>query len=323
MNFLGNVQKTHVQFAILICSLILYLLVKDISPGLGVAIGVLIAIEIFVMVGLEIRQGAKESGWEHEIIDTVIALVVALAIWFSASFLLNTSSPLSGVVSCSMLPNLYRGDFVVVQGTAIDAYEINLTKSEFESLRKAKSIVKDRELTVDGSMYSYCVYNRVNDVCKEFVSYPENITEVNGPFTYHYEKCSIDNKDRTASYGPCLKSVEFRGKEYLMNFSNDIIVYKSDPGNLYNSIGDIVHRTLFKINADGQIYYLTRGDNNPILDNQVYDYRNGIGNAPIPERNVKGKVLLRIPYLGYFKLFISGFYLEDPQCDTQLNYDHV
>jgi len=323
MNFWGSMQKTHVQFAILFGTLIIYLLVKSFSPGLGVAIGVLIAVEIFVMVGLEIRQGAKESGWEHEVIDTIIALVVALAIWFSASFILNTGSPLSGVVSCSMLPNLHRGDFVVVQGATVDAYTINMTKEEFDSLTSGKTTISGLNGSIHGSAYSYCVYHRQEQACKDFISKPETVVETTGPFTLRYGKCQIDYDKGSPSYGPCLESIEFKGTKYLANFSNDIIVYKSDPGNLYSTIGDIVHRVYFKINVDGENYYLTKGDNNPILDNQVYDYSSDVGNAPIPQRNVKGRVLFRIPLLGYFKLFISGFYLEDPQCSTQLNYEHV
>ena len=88
-------------------------------------------------------------------------------------------------------------------------------------------------------------------------------------------------------------------------------------------IGDIVHRTMFEINADGKVYYLTRGDNNPILDLQVYDYSRDLGNSPVPSGNSRGKVILRVPYLGYFKLFISGYLQEDSQCKTQLKFSHI
>lgn len=326
MNLSEELQKTHVQLIILFGTLIIYLLVKNISNEAGVAIGIFIAIEIFVMVGLEIKAGAREYGWKHEIIDTLVALVVAVAIWISASIMLNTSSPISGVVSCSMLPNLYRGDFVILQGAEVDGYEINLTQKELNALKTHKAVLVHNQTnkTVSGSAYSYCMLHRYEEVCRSFISEPDSVVEISGPFTYHYSKCEIEYQETNAkSYGPCLSAVGFKGEKYLVNYSNNIIVYQSDPGNLYYLVGDIVHRVLFKINVDGQTYFVTRGDNNPILDIQVYDHFRGLGNSPIPEKNVKGKVLFRIPILGYFKLFIAGFYQEDAQCGTLLLYDHV
>jgi len=326
MKIMDELSKTHVQLIILFGTLVLYLLLKDVSDQLGVALGIFIAIEIFMMVGLEIKAGAKEYGWEHEVIDTLVALVVAVAIWLSASIMLNTSSPISGVVSCSMLPNLYRGDFVILQGADIDAYEISMSKTEFSNLSSHTSVIKynGTQMNIKGSAYSYCMIHRYEDICKEFINNPEEVVEVAGPFTYHYSKCKIDySNNDIRSFGPCLRSVEFQGEEYLVNYSNNIIVYQSDPGNLYYRVGDIVHRVLFKIDVANETYFVTRGDNNPIMDIQVYDYFSGVGNSPIPERNVKGKVLFRIPLLGYFKLFIAGFYEEDSQCSTLLQYDHV
>ena len=80
---------------------------------------------------------------------------------------------------------------------------------------------------------------------------------------------------------------------------------------------------MFRISADGRYYYVTRGDNNPVLDIQVYDYGTGLTNHPAPDGNARGKVVMRVPLLGYFKLFISGFLQEDSQCRTQLQFDHA
>ena len=326
MKLLEEAQKTEVQFAVLFATLVLYLIVKNVDPGFGVVLGIFIAIEIFVMVGLEIRSGAHEYGWKHEVIDTIVALVIAVAIWISASVMLNTSSPISGVVSCSMLPNLYRGDFVIIQGAPVDAYTIEMSEQELAALQSHEVTIHTQNGTnasVSGSAYSYCMYHRYEDVCKTFISEPEQVEEIAGPFTYRYAECQIDYPDNVRSFGPCLRAIEFEGREYLTNYSNSVIVYKSDPGTLYANVGDIVHRVFFRINVGNETYYVTRGDNNPILDIQVYDYFHNMGNAPIPERNVKGKVLFRIPILGYFKLFIAGFYEEDSQCKTQLLYDNV
>ena len=108
------------------------------------------------------------------------------------------------------------------------------------------------------------------------------------------------------------------------NLSNDVVVYQPLPTDYYARTGDIIHRVFLKLKtADGKEYVLTKGDNNPILDLQVYDYTRNLGNRPIPQDRVRGRVVMRIPYLGYFKLFISGFLNEDAQCKTQLGFTHA
>lgn len=63
----------------------------------------------------------------------------------------------------------------------------------------------------------------------------------------------------------------------------------------------IVHRAIEKYLDDGEWSFLTKGDNNLFPDG-----------VPILENNVVGKVVGRVPILGYFSLFIktiSGFIL--------------
>jgi hypothetical protein len=326
----GSLRKAYVQFAILLGTLLLYLLVKGFSPQLGVLLLALIFIEILAMVALEVRQGAREAGWKHELLDTVLALAAAFAIWISASFVLNTSSPISAVVSCSMLPNLYRGDFVVLQGAQPDSYHISMTEREFADFSAGTPTLlwNGTSTRVNGSAYAYCGPSNPGayaPLCRAFVSDPASVEEVSGPFTYRYSTCSINYTDKGATvYGPCLTSVAFHGAEYPMNLSHDVIVYKSDPGNYYGLIGDIVHRAVFTVDVNGDEYYLTKGDNNPIMDNQVFDYEKyRMGNQPIPARNVRGKVIARIPILGYYKLVLSLYFQEDAQCNTLMGYPYV
>ncbi|MBD3210830.1 hypothetical protein GF318_05595 [Candidatus Micrarchaeota archaeon] len=322
-------SKVHVQLLVLFSTLLLFLIANAAFGGTSLGfipplIAVLVLIEIFAFVGMEVKEGASKHGWKHEIVDTIIALAVAIAVWYGASFILNTSSPVSGVVSCSMLPNLYRGDFIIVQGAQVEAYEINMTEQELESLtRRAAVYYNGRNASVEGSVFSYCIANPSAEVCEALAENPEGVTEKKGAFTYNYERCTVKYQDGKQGSIPCLKSVTFKGREYLTNFSNDIIIYAPPEGYLYSMIGDIVHRAMFKINAGGETYYLTRGDNNPVLDLQVYDYGRGLTNPPVPERFVRGKVIARIPILGYFKLFLHGYFQEDSQCRTQLEYTHI
>ncbi len=322
-------RKWPYQVATLIVTLALFLITNTVLGGgsLGfvpIILALLIVVEIAVFVGMEVKEGAQKHGWKHEVVDTIIALAVAVAIWYGLSFVLNTNSPVSGVVSCSMLPNLQRGDFVIVQGAPIKAYDINMTQAELDSL-SGRSLVAypGGNISLEGSLFAYCAMDRKNDLCQAFITFPENVTEQKGPFTYHYERCGIAMSSGSSLSEPCLKSVEFKGREYLTNFSNDVIVYQPVKGDLFSYVGDIVHRAMFRIDAGGKYYYLTRGDNNPVLDIQQFDYGSGLGNHPPPQQNVRGRVVFRIPWLGYFKLFISGYFDEDPQCRTQLTFTHV
>ena len=328
-------SKPPPALLVLLGTLVIFLaanwMLRD-SPSLNfipTLIAALIVVEIFAFVGLEVKEGAEKHGWKHEALDTIIALVVAVAAWYGASFILNTTSPISAVVSCSMLPNLQRGDFVIVQGTQVSAYDISMTPGELASLSGRATISYEGSAgsngsngSIDGSLFAYCISHR-EEVCEILKRAPESIVEQKGAFTYRYQKCPLSVSTGTSLYMPCLRSVTFRGREYVSNFSSDVIVYQPPGTDIYAAIGDIVHRAMFRINAGGKTYYLTRGDNNPILDIQVYDYGTGLTNHPVPQENTRGKVVARVPLLGYFKLFISGFLQEDQQCRTQLQFDHV
>ncbi len=323
-----ELRKTHIQLIVLFSTLALALisnaLFGDPRSGLNflpVLFGLLVVLEIAYFVMAEVKEGAAKHGWKHEALDTVVALAIALAIWFGASFLLDTSTPVSAVVSCSMLPNLQRGDFVIVQGAPVRAHEISMTGAELAALNGPAAITyPGGEATISGSLFPYCVADRRPAVCGALINTPESVVEAKGPFTYRYERCSLAYSNGSLAHMPCLRSVEFHGTEYFTDFSNDVIVYQPRPEDAYASIGDIVHRAFFVIDANGSKYYLTRGDNNPLLDLQVYDYRYGAYNRPVPEDRVRGVVIGRVPILGYFKLFISGFLQEDPQCRTQLDF---
>lgn len=306
-------KNPWVQGAVLVVLLILYILTKQ------QFFGILAAIVIFAAVALEVKEGAHEHGWKHELADTAKALVIALLLWFGAGFLLHTPSPLSAVASCSMLPNLQRGDFVVVQGGEINAPEIALSQAEYNDfLGKARIVYNGEEKEVRGSMISYCSAS-TDPWCTLFYRQPNPFIEQRGPLTFRYSTCLVQTGSREDQETPCTQSIEYDGRVYQTDTQNDIIVYTPAPQDIYALIGDIVHRTYLVLSVEGKKYYLTQGDNNPLLDVQTYAY--GYyerGNAPPAQEQVKGKVLFRIPWLGYFKLFISGLFQEDAQCGEQL-----
>ncbi len=72
----------------------------------------------------------------------------------------------------------------------------------------------------------------------------------------------------------------------------DIIVFRNPnkPQEL------VVHRVIRKWREDGKWYFKTKGDNNPI--SLPFERK-------IPEDYIIGKVIWRIPYLGYIKMFLG------------------
>lgn len=102
---------------------------------------------------------------------------------------------------------------------------------------------------------------------------------------------------------------EFSGFPYKNGFNKgDIMVLKKiDPGKIspgevivfFNSRKDpIIHRVAEKKENDGKIYLHTKGDNN----------EESIKNGALDEGNVSqdaviGKAILKIPYLGYIKIW--------------------
>ena len=309
---LAILSNQHFAYGLIAVFLIFYILSGQWVFGLLVGIGI-----VYVVV-LEFAQGAHEHGVKDEIKETAIALVLALAVWFGAGFLLHTSSPLNAIVSCSMLPHIARGDMVLLDGDRVQA-----ATEEVSSLANisAAQVFENGEKVADvnGSIYSYCSTRQSTVLCQQFISSPGKFTEVHGALTFAYESCGIVlDKGRGTVYGPCVSYLEVNGRKYGTNLSNDVVVYQPSKDEYYSRVGDIIHRAyiLLKDDEDGKRYFLTKGDNNPIFDIQVYDEASGQGNAPVEVSRSKGRILVSVPYLGYFKLFISPSAIPTPDgCD--------
>ncbi|MBI5223799.1 hypothetical protein HY990_05245 [Candidatus Micrarchaeota archaeon] len=324
----NHLADGKVQIALLILTLALAIATNNVGrtnpifSSISVFLGLLVAVEMVVFVAIEMKIGATKQGLGNEIKDTIIALLAAIILWYGASAILNTSTPISAVVSCSMLPNLERGDFVIVQNTPIRAPVIELTKREFEQIGKNSTVyLKGTGQNINGSAFSSCL-SKDPSFCDGFREDPRSIAEINGPIKYNYDRCELKTATGETYKIPCIGSLEIKGKKITSNFSNDVIVYTSPKEDLYSKVGDIVHRTFVILDVEGKQYYLTKGDNNPVLDIQAYDSSLEMGNGPVSSQNLRGKVILRVPYIGYLKLFLSGFLREDNQCKTQLTFDH-
>ncbi|MBN2478290.1 hypothetical protein JXB01_03305 [Candidatus Micrarchaeota archaeon] len=311
--------RIHWKTGLFFLSFILFLATKNIIFAVATLILML------WLVFAEVEEGVRKRGIGHEIVDTAVSVIVVIVFWYGLIFILNTPTPVSAVVSCSMLPNMDRGDLVIVQGVGPSGYEIEVSSEELNSIMSPKTTVSrgSDSFTVYGSVYSFCAYTK-NSICSDFILHPEEFKEMRGPLTFHYSKCTLNMKeDGKKYYEPCITEIEHNGISYPVNLSHDVIVYTPEGGTYFSLTGDIVHRVFLKIKSGDEIYYLTKGDNNQVMDIQIYDYYYNLGNLPVSDENYKGKVLLKLPYVGYLKLFISGMFNAPAQCGTVLSYPYL
>lgn len=314
---LTRFEGSAAQISILVITLALYLLTKH------AFFGILVAIEFVAFVVLEIQQGVKKHGIKIEMLDTVKSLGIALLIWFVISLILRTPVPISAVVSCSMIPNMERGELAIIRGSSAGEIIAPQIEVELEDFKKISAIPVEvispyKNFTANGSIFSYCQTFRFGDpICKLFFNEPEKFIEKRGSLQFLYSKCQRKIfGSSNIEYAPCITSVSYGEKEYKTNLSNNIIVYQPNNGDIFYYTGDIIHRAYLKIKVENQSYILTKGDNNNIFDIQFYSYEKMLGNRPIPEKNIKGVHLFSIPYVGYLKLFISGYVTEPEYCNN-------
>jgi signal peptidase I len=112
--------------------------------------------------------------------------------------------------------------------------------------------------------------------------------------------------DRTLSIGDIIIVEGVNPKDLNTNYPNsDIIVFHSPSD--YNIL--IVHRIIGTVVYNGTTYFLTKGDGNgnpwpqkPISGEDPWD-----GGSPpgVPSSYIVGKVVMRIPWLGWVTLFMK------------------
>lgn len=303
------------QISILILLLAIYLVTKS------SVIALLGGLYILIIFLADIYSGVKKHGWKEEAKEVAVVLLVVLLFWFGLKFALSSQSPISAVVSCSMLPVISRGDLIVVQGEEdYDAPLVfSLTPDEFSQINNSKVLVRyeNKSFYVYGSLFSYCQQSK-DPICYSFYLNPEKFEEVRGPLAFKYSQCIRKYSNSSEVREVCVREVVFKGKTYRLDKTGDVIVYNPPSWTLFGQLGSIVHRALIKLNVSGDVYYLTKGDNNNVFDIQYYSYSLKLANHPVPEDWVEGKVIFTIPYLGYYKLFLSMYVKEMAQCETVL-----
>lgn len=319
-----NTITTWPLYIILVLAFVLYIFYQS-NQSLAVIFGVITFVILVVLIGLEVVNGSRESGKLRSALEIVAAIVIVLVVWFAMKAILHTNYPIDAVPSCSMLPALQRGDMILLQGTSasgIKAQQVQVTESGKQSLLNDIN---------SGSLecVAYQVSgNRLNISQIVLPGYSVGLfkAEPNGGGTivpYSNQSgnlvkymCGVANL--TYSNGTVMKeayteSVTIGNTIITGDRNNSIIVYKTVPQDSFYQDGDsyIVHRVYAVLNASGTYYYLTKGDNNPGLDIQYQNY-------PINQTYVEGRVIGKVPFLGYLKLILSGTLNQPAGCNSTL-----
>ncbi|MFH0835852.1 MAG: hypothetical protein V1834_01690 [Candidatus Micrarchaeota archaeon] len=211
--------------------------------------------------------------------ELVTALVAAVAFWFFLGFVLQTSTPINVITSCSMLPVLDRGDMIILQGGKITVPEASVNLDLSQAVARSFILTDpDTKLALHGLSVPFVGQEPA--------------------FNFDVKHCT-----RGSTEIMCLESVDVNGAKFRPDNANDVIVFVPNPV----EYGLLIHRAFLKINAADGVYYMTKGDNNLFPDQLS-------GIALVPEKDVQGKVLLRVPVLGYLKLFLFLQFEEPEHC---------
>jgi hypothetical protein len=287
------------------------------SPVFGVAAVALLVVAVAVDLlfsgeGEGARAGGKNSRkprgeWKRLAIEVGATIAVAVAAWLALCVALQTSSPLNVVTSCSMLPSLERGDFVVLQGGGVNAFEASVP------FRLRNAFTQSVALDARGQGKRY------------YLTYSTFLVDEDGEpgsfANYSFADCvrvplgSSANaaSAATAASGElqaCASGASVNGVFFdARDNENDVVVYEAQPA----QYGLVIHRVLARLRAPDGVVYLTKVDNNQFADQQL-------GISVVPESAVKGRVIGRIPFVGYFKLLLFGQFEFPPGCDSTLRY---
>ena len=308
-------------YLLLVASFILYVVYQG-TAVLAEILGVSTFALIIAILIIEVINGSKEEGKVRNVVEIIAAVVIVIAIWFALQAVLQTRYPIDAVPSCSMLPYLQRGDMIVLHGanaSSIRAPQVTVTKSALqgmlsninnESLECVAYKANGRTANVSQEIYpGYSVgLFKPGIVGGSIMPYSE---QGNNLVKYQCGAANVTLSNGTRIKEAYTTSITVANTTITGDLNNSVIVYQTEPQDSFYRDGDsyIVHRVYAIINADGSYYYLTKGDNNPGLDMQYF-------NTPPAQAQVEGRVIARIPYLGFLKLILSGTLSQPSGCNS-------
>ncbi len=318
-----NAITTWPLYILLVAAFILYILYQS-NAALAIIFGIVTVVILVMLIGLEVVNGSKQEGKLKNALEILLAIVIVIAIWFAMQFILHTKYPIDAVPSCSMLPALQRGDLILLQGanaSMIKAPVVDVTPSQVqgmlnnianESLECVAYRINGRTANISQVVlpgYSIGLFKQEQTGGNII----PNASQGNNLVKY---QCGITNvvfTNGTRLEEAYTQSITVGNSTITGDHNNSIIVYETVPQDLFYQEGAsyVVHRVYAILNADGNYYYLTKGDNNPGLDMQYENY-------PEIQSYVQGKVIGKLPFLGYLKLILSGTLSQPSGCNSTL-----
>jgi hypothetical protein len=322
-------------------SWVLYLILAILIVAYAVfnttVLGLAVLLTIAFIFYYEIRYSIKTEGARKSIIDIGSAIGVAVLVWIILIIILHTTAPVDAVSSCSMLPELHRGDLVVLSGI------VNITKflesSHVPVVKVSQSAFASMEANMSSEFLSYFAYfngnkSKISYIFNSSSNYSIGLYNASclSKYAYmskpnYYYKCysAIGSQSKNlVKYNYSIGRVSVNGvvEDVLYtsvisinntsiseNYSNPIIVYQTTKRDYFS--GSIIHRLYAVINASGNYYFLTKGDNNQALDIEFSNY-------PANASSVLGYVVADIPVLGYVKLILSGQLAQPAGCNQTI-----
>ncbi|PIU21871.1 MAG: hypothetical protein COT15_00145 [Candidatus Diapherotrites archaeon CG08_land_8_20_14_0_20_34_12] len=227
-------------------------------------------VDVFILP----KINPNENKLITNIVYVISAFIFAYLFYQLFGLILASKYPATIVLSGSMEPVFYRGDILIVQGVSSE----NL---------------KGQEVSLDlDSLENVPTFFYANGFCSldQNPSLVKCLQLVNPVLTNKIPLENFTTKEIRFSNGVVLP-IETTG---------DIVVYYSKLQNK-----EIVHRVIAKIKTKSEIYVLTKGDSklNPFIDQE-----GGIVEYAINAKDIYGRVIFKIPILGYVKLLL----LDDP-----------
>ncbi len=246
--------------------------------------------------------------------ELLVSAAIALGAWLLLSLVMNTASPINIITSCSMLPGFERGDLILLEGSAPNAPTIQIP------FALGEADLRPVQVTQNGQIVARIYQPYAGD---------EPL------FQPHIGNCQRQTGPGNQTQA-CLSGITLQGQTISVLASRDVVVFDSNT-----SAGLIVHRAFAVLDATDGPYLLTKGDNNNFLDQQggfnliplesadrvllnvpllgIVSWKNGLAYLSDADAPYKGKVLLRIPYIGYVKLLLF-LQIEAPAgCDSVLS----
>ncbi len=312
--------NTMPLYVILIVLFIIYFVFQKL-PEVAVVFGAIIFFLIIAILIIEVSNGFEEEGFKKNIMEIGAAIIVVIVLWYALRAVLNTSYPLDVVPSCSMLPNLNRGDMILIQGVnknSIGAPIVNVTQdqwnSSFSNLNTEALQCVAYSNNTGTAKLSQFVKPGYNIGLLKSTQYGArivtNASQSNNIVRYACGAVNVKLQNGTVVSEASTVAITIANTTITGDRNNSIIVYQTVPQDQFYKYGDsyIVHRVYALLNVSGVYYVLTKGDNNPGLDIQYL-------NTPANLSQIGGKVIGSLPFIGYVKLILSNNFVEPTGCN--------